>query len=454
MLRSRGSRTSIASPTSCAGTVIKPHARLSINSLVGPRTTAKGLRRRPRDRGRQVRRGRRRRYFAVRHDAVQRRVLRRPRRAPSIRATASTSAATRTAARPRSTFRTPTSSSSNNTDYGVLVWPTYTGTSLTVTLYSTKYAPAPRPARPSQEGRVHRGQDRAHPHVSRRHQEDRQVPRDVSPAGRRELRRLGHAGDDHDATESTTTTTTRPPTTTTAPAAAEHHAVHRLDRSAMRVAVTGSSGLIGSALVESLTATASRCIRLVRRRRRRDESPVGPDRPATSTPSRSTASTRSCTSPAKASPRSAGPTRRSSKLRRLARSRHRRRSRRRAPAATNGPRCSCRVPRSASTATPATRWSTRSTARGDDFLAGLVPSSGRPRPRRPKRQRSPRRAHPHRHRAIAPRRHARPSNCRCSSSASAAGSARGRHWVSWIIARRRGPRHPLRDRHRQRCAAR
>ena len=27
----------------------------------------------------------------------------------------------------------------NNTPYGVLIWPTYTGTSITVTMYSTKY---------------------------------------------------------------------------------------------------------------------------------------------------------------------------------------------------------------------------------------------------------------------------------------------------------------------------
>src|SRR5205085_8249446 len=34
----------------------------------------------------------------------------------------------------------------NNTPYGVLIWPTYTGTTLTVSLYSTKYAPGTQTA--------------------------------------------------------------------------------------------------------------------------------------------------------------------------------------------------------------------------------------------------------------------------------------------------------------------
>ena len=69
-------------------------------------------------------------------------------------------------------------SSSNNTPYGVLVWPTYTGTSLTVTLYSTKYAPGTQTGQTEQaERRVHAGHHRTHPDLPRRHQEDRQVPR-------------------------------------------------------------------------------------------------------------------------------------------------------------------------------------------------------------------------------------------------------------------------------------
>ena len=59
---------------------------------------------------------------------------------PSTRPTASTSRAIPSAARPRWATRTPTCSSRNNTPYGILIWTSYTDTSLTVTLYSTPHA--------------------------------------------------------------------------------------------------------------------------------------------------------------------------------------------------------------------------------------------------------------------------------------------------------------------------
>ena len=122
------------------GTVIRPHSRLSINTLIGPRTVAKG--------------------FVVDHviedgvfsEAVGGGI--------SQFATTTFNAAffagldipeyqshsiyiSRYPYGREATLNYPKPDLviSNNTPYGILIWPTYTGTSLTVTLYSTKYAP-------------------------------------------------------------------------------------------------------------------------------------------------------------------------------------------------------------------------------------------------------------------------------------------------------------------------
>ncbi len=122
------------------GTVIRPHTRLSINGLVGPRTTAKG--------------------FVVDH------VIEDGKFAEAVGGGISQFATTLFNASFFAGLDVPEYQShsiyisrypygreatlnyphpdliiANNTPYGVLVWPTYTGTSLTVTLYSTKYAP-------------------------------------------------------------------------------------------------------------------------------------------------------------------------------------------------------------------------------------------------------------------------------------------------------------------------
>ncbi|HUR77312.1 MAG TPA: VanW family protein [Acidimicrobiales bacterium] len=122
------------------GTVIRPHAQLSINKLIGPRTTAKG--------------------FVVDH------VIEDGKFAEAVGGGISQFATTMFNAAffaglempeyqshsiyisryPRGREATlnyphPDLIVSNNTPYGVLVWPTYSGTALTVTLYSTKHAP-------------------------------------------------------------------------------------------------------------------------------------------------------------------------------------------------------------------------------------------------------------------------------------------------------------------------
>lgn len=122
------------------GTVIRPHSRLSINNLVGKRTTANG--------------------FVVDH------VIEDGKFAEAVGGGISQFATTLFNASFFAGLDMPEYQShsiyisrypygreatlnyphpdlivSNTTDYGVLVWPTYTGTSLTVTLYSTKYAP-------------------------------------------------------------------------------------------------------------------------------------------------------------------------------------------------------------------------------------------------------------------------------------------------------------------------
>lgn len=122
------------------GTVIRPHSRLSINALVGPRTTAKG--------------------FVVDH------VIEDGKFAEAVGGGISQFATTTFNAsffagldvpeyqshsiyisrypygrEATLNFPHPDLVLANNTPYGVLIWPSYTGTTLTVSLYSTKYAP-------------------------------------------------------------------------------------------------------------------------------------------------------------------------------------------------------------------------------------------------------------------------------------------------------------------------
>jgi vancomycin resistance protein YoaR len=132
------------------GTVIRPHSRLSINTLVGPRTTAKG--------------------FVVDH------VIEDGKFAEAVGGGISQFATTLFNAaffagldlpeyqshsiyisrypygrEATLNYTKPDLVISNNTPYGVLVWPTYTGTSLTVTLYSTEYAPGTQTGQTKQE---------------------------------------------------------------------------------------------------------------------------------------------------------------------------------------------------------------------------------------------------------------------------------------------------------------
>ena len=86
----------------------------------------------------------------------------------------------------------------------------------------------------------------------------------------------------------------------------------------MRIAITGSSGLIGTALGAPSRPTATRSCRWCVGGRP-GHRPLGHRRRAASTRPASRASTASCTSPARASPRSAGPTSRSARSARAAR---------------------------------------------------------------------------------------------------------------------------------------
>jgi vancomycin resistance protein YoaR len=122
------------------GTVIRPHTRLSINDLVGKRTTAKG--------------------FVVDHVIEDGKFAEAVGGGISQFATTTFNAAffagldipeyqshsiyiSRYPYGREATLNYPKPDLviANNTSYGVLIWPTYTGTSLTVSLYSTKYAP-------------------------------------------------------------------------------------------------------------------------------------------------------------------------------------------------------------------------------------------------------------------------------------------------------------------------
>ena len=198
----------------------------------------------------------------------------------------------------------------------------------------------------------------------------------------------------------------------------------------MRVAVTGSSGLIGSALVASLRSDGIDVRRVVRCPSATRTRCSGIRPRARSPAARSTASTPSCTSPVKAWPSSAGPTRRS------------RRSSTRASSGTTAIADACAVAsatgrqrarvgigrrllrrhrRRASPTSPAPPGTTSSPT---------CAASGRPRPRRPKPPAS----------AWCT---SAPASCRRSAAASSAQLPLfklgvggrlgiGRQWVSWI----------------------
>jgi vancomycin resistance protein YoaR len=132
------------------GTVIRPRGRLSINTLVGPRTTAKG--------------------FVVDH------VIEDGKFAEAVGGGISQFATTLFNAaffagldipeyqshsiyisrypygrEATLNYTKPDLVIANNTPYGVLVWPSYSGTTITVTLYSTKYAPGTQTGQTKQE---------------------------------------------------------------------------------------------------------------------------------------------------------------------------------------------------------------------------------------------------------------------------------------------------------------
>ena len=196
------------------------------------------------------------------------------------------------------------------------------------------------------------------------------------------------------------------------------------------VVVSGSRGLIGSALGRSLEADGHRVIPLVRPGSPRRAS-SGTPTPATSTPPGSRASMQWCTSPARASPAIVGPTSKAShplqpRQGHDAAGRGPRRPVQRKPAVL-GQRLGDRLLRRP-WLTPS---SPRPADRGVDFLAEVCQAweastaAGRGGG-------DPHRPHPHRRRAqrstAAPCR----SSCCCSASGSAARPGRGRQWFSWI----------------------
>ena len=74
-------------------------------------------------------------------------------------------------------FPSPDLAFTNNTPYGIMIWTSYTDTSLTVTLYSTPYAR--RRADRDRRGQVRQLRHRHHHpnhHLPRRQDRDRQVP--------------------------------------------------------------------------------------------------------------------------------------------------------------------------------------------------------------------------------------------------------------------------------------
>nr|MBA2609102.1 VanW family protein [Actinomycetota bacterium] len=93
----------------------------------------------------------------------------------------------------------------NNTPYGVLVWPTYTGTTLTLTLYSTKYAPG-----------TQTGQSQAPSGICTRvtTERTRTYPDDTKKVDRFRATYRPQEGKNCDGSGTAVTTTTRPKSTT------------------------------------------------------------------------------------------------------------------------------------------------------------------------------------------------------------------------------------------------
>ena len=84
----------------------------------------------------------------------------------------------------------------NKTPYGVLVWPTYTSTTIAVTLYSTKYSPGVQVGQgQSKSGVCTLVRSDARADVPGRQEVDGQLHGALSPPGGDQLRRVGHARD-------------------------------------------------------------------------------------------------------------------------------------------------------------------------------------------------------------------------------------------------------------------
>ena len=187
------------------GTVIRPHTRVSINTLVGPRTTAKG--------------------FVVDH------VIEDGKFAEAVGGGISQFATTLFNAAFFAGLDVPEYQShsiyisrypygreatlnypkpdlviANNTDYGVLIWPTYSSTSLTVSLYSTKYAPGTQTGQSQQPSGV----------CTRVNTErTRTYPDDTKKVDRFRATYRPQEGVNCDGSGTPVTTTTRPKATTT-----------------------------------------------------------------------------------------------------------------------------------------------------------------------------------------------------------------------------------------------
>ena len=82
-------------------------------------------------------------------------------------------------------FPAPDVRFTNDTPYGIMIWTSYTDSSLTITLYSTPYARGEQTAiTESPVGQLHGGHHHPHDHLPGRHHQVGQVPRDL-PSRRR-----------------------------------------------------------------------------------------------------------------------------------------------------------------------------------------------------------------------------------------------------------------------------